>query len=72
MHTPAEILAIVEKAGAKWNGIQHGLAPGQELALFTDLVTCSTICLPLADMTPEKVTRAIAAKRAEYGEKGDS
>lgn len=66
MNTPAEILAIVEQAGAKWNGIQRGLAPGQDLAMFTDLETCSTICLPLAELTPEAVTAAITRKRAEY------
>ncbi len=57
---------IVVQVGAKWNGVQRGLRPGQELAMFTDLVTRSTICLPLTEVTTETVTAAIAKKRAEY------
>ena len=61
--TPAQIVAL---AGARWNGVQQGLKPGQEMALFTDPVTRSTLSLPLADVTVDNVLRALDAKRAEY------
>ena len=61
-----DLAQIVEMAGARWNGVQQGLRPGQEMALFTDPVTRSTLSLPLADVTVDNVQRALTAKRAEF------
>jgi hypothetical protein len=60
---PALAVAL---AGAHWNGVQHGRRPADALAIFTDPVTHSTLALPLAEVTIGNVSRALAAKRAEY------
>lgn len=57
---------VVSLCGARWNGVQQGLAPADALAVFTDPATHSTLALPLAEVTVGNVWRKLAAKRAEY------
>lgn len=65
MPTPASVIAAVINAGAIWNGIQR-FKGHEDLAVFTDPDTQSTMVLPFSEVTPETVTAALERKRAEY------
>lgn len=65
MPTPASIIAAVMNAGAVWNGVQR-FTGREDLAVFTDPETRSTIMLPFSEVTPEAVTAALKRKREEY------
>ncbi len=55
----APLKSIVEKAGAKWVGIQP-VPKGESQVLFNDPVTKSTLALPLSKVTPEAVKARLA------------
>jgi len=68
--SPENIKSIVEKAGARYEGIQK--APNMpDTVLFTDLKTGATAHIPIDKFSPEAVQaklKEIVARKAEFGE----
>ena len=56
---------LLKKAGAEWVGIQK--APGMEdMAVFTDPKTKSTLYMPLSKITLESIKAHMEESRAKF------
>lgn len=61
------IQQVCEQAGVRYDGIQKTNGDdGEQLVLFTDLLTLSTLALPKKDFTSPKVQAKITKHRREY------
>lgn len=62
-----KIKSVCDQAGVRYDGIQKGAGDeGEQLVLFTDLLTRSTLALAKKDFTSPKLQAKITKHRREY------
>ncbi len=64
--TNEKIIEICDQAGVRYDGTQNGTTEGEQIVLFTDMLTHSTLALAKKDFTSPKVQAKITKHRREY------
>jgi len=60
------IKEMVKQADASYKGIQKGFKSGDDLVLFNDPVTETTLALPIEGITPNSIRAKLWKRRREF------